>query len=314
MEQIELGKSDVVVSPLGIGTWAWGDGLYWGYGRGYGENDLQQAFEETLRDGINFFDTAEVYGMGKSEKFLGEFIRESPFGENARIATKCFPLPYRVSNKFLLRALRGSLKRLGLETVDLYQMHWAYPPVSVESWMDAMAEAVEKNMTRAVGVSNYNAEQVRRAHKRLAQHNIPLASNQIEYSLLHRAPDFNGVIETCRELNVTVIAYSPLKFGVLSGKYSPTNPLPGVRGGQFNVAYLTQIQPLMLELQNMAEKYGKTIPQVATNWVMQRGAIPIPGAKNLKQARENAGALGWNLARDDVEFLNEMSTHVLSAK
>lgn len=310
MEQIELGTSGVHVSRLGIGTWAWGDGLYWGFGRGYGENDLHQAFDETLRVGINFFDTAEIYGMGKSEKFLGEFIRESPFGENARIATKCFPMPYRVSNKFLLRALRGSLKRLGLQTVDLYQMHWAYPPVAIESWMDAMAEAVEKNMTRAVGVSNYNADQVRRAHKRLAQHGIPLASNQIEYNLLQRNPDFNGVIETCRALNVTVIAYSPLKFGVLSGKYSPTNPLPGVRGGQFSVAYLTKIQPLMLELKNIAQKYDKTIPQVALNWVMQRGAVPIPGAKNLKQAKENAGALGWNLSRDDVEMLDAISKQI----
>jgi len=314
MEQIELGTSGVRVSPLGIGTWAWGDNLYWGYGKGYGENDLQQAFDETLRVGINFFDTAEVYGFGKSEKFIGEFLRASPFHEQIHVATKFFPMPYRLAKSFLLRALRGSLKRLGIPTVDLYQMHWTLPPVAIETWMDAMAEAVEKNLTRAVGVSNYNAEQVRRAHKRLAARDIPLASNQIEYNLLQRGAEFNGMVETCRELNVTIIAYGPLKYGILTGKYSPSNPLPGARGGQYNAAYLAHIQPLMMELKKVAQKYDKTLSQVAINWVMQRGALPIPGAKNLKQAQENAGAYGWNLASDDVELLNEMSTRVYTAR
>jgi aryl-alcohol dehydrogenase-like predicted oxidoreductase len=313
MDQIELGKSGVRVSPLGIGTWAWGDNLYWGYGKGYGKADLKQAFDDTLRADINFFDTAEVYGLGKSEKFLGEFLRAAERNPNVNlrpgvhIATKFFPLPYRLSKSFLLHALRGSLKRLGLQTVDLYQMHWAFPPVSIETWMDAMAEAVEKKLTRAVGVSNYNADQVRRAHKRLAQRGIPLASNQIEYSLLHRSPDFNGVMETCRELNVTVIAYSPLKFGILTGKYSPAHPLPGARGSQFSYAYLTRVQPLLTVLQQVAEKNSKSMSQTAIRWVMQRGALPIPGAKNLNQARENAGALGWNLSDQDMGLLNDVS-------
>ncbi len=308
--KIELGKSGVMVSPLGIGTWAWGDGLYWGYGKGYGENDLQQAFDETMRNGIDFFDTAEIYGFGKSEKFIAEFKRASPLRENVRVATKFFPLPYRLTRGFLLNALRGSLKRLEMQTVDLYQIHNPFPPVAIETWMDAMAEAVEKNLTRAVGVSNYNAAQVRRAHTRLASHGIPLASNQIEYNLLQRGPDFGGVMEMCRELNVTVIAYSPLKYGVLTGKYSPTNPLPGARRAQFSIAYLTHIQPLMTALRDMAEKYQKTIPQIALNWVMQRGALPIPGAKNLKQARENAGAVGWGLLGEDMEVLSQLSERI----
>lgn len=320
MKQIELGSSGVKVSSLGIGTWAWGDNLYWGYGKGYGENDLQLAFDETLRAGIDFFDTAEIYGFGKSEKFIGEFLRiaaqrdGASIRDNVHIATKFACLPYRVTKSSLLRALRGSLKRLGVSQVDLYQIHWNFAAMSIETMMDAMAEAVEKKLTRAVGVSNYNVEQVRRAHKRLAAHNIPLASNQIEYNLLQRGAEFNGMVETCRELNVTIIAYSPMRFGVLTGKYSPTNPLPGARGRQFSVAYLAQIEPFMAELKKVAQKYDKSIPQVAINWVMQRGAIPIPGAKNLKQAQENAGALGWNLAREDVEFLNEMSTRVHAAR
>lgn len=310
MDQVELGKSGVMVSRLGIGTWAWGDGLYWGYGNGYGETDLHQAFDETLRDGIDFFDTAEVYGFGKSEKFIGAFQRASALGSTAHVATKFFPLPWRLTRGQVVSALRGSLKRLGMETVDLYQIHWYVPWVSTETLMDGLAEAVQKNMTRAVGVSNYNAAQVRRAHKRLAENGIPLASNQIQYNLLQRSPDMDGTIETCRELGVTVIAYSPLKYGVLTGKYDPTHPLPGARGRQFDAAYLQHVEPMMAALRGMAEKYQKTLAQVAINWVMQRGAIPIPGAKNLKQAHENAGALGWNLSVDDTQQLDELGRRV----
>lgn len=307
---IELGKSGVSVSTLGIGTWAWGDSLYWGFGKGYDENDLQQAFDETLRDGINFFDTAEIYGFGKSEQFIGTFKNESPFGDTVRIATKFAPLPWRLTRGQVVSALRASLKRLQVETVDLYQIHFHVPWVSVETLMDGLAETVDKKMTRAVGVSNYNAAQVRRAHKRLASHSVPLASNQIEYSLLQRAPDFNGVIETCRELGVTVIAYSPLKYGVLTGKYDPTHPLPGARGRQFNSAYLARVHPLLTELRATAAKYNRTLPQAAVNWAMQMGTLPIPGAKNLKQSRENAGALGWVMDAADVQRLDAISKQV----
>lgn len=309
-EKMELGKSGVQVSTLGIGTWAWGDGLYWGYGGSYGEADLKQAFDETLADGIDFFDTAEVYGFGKSEKFIGTFRKASPLGQTARIATKFFPVPWRLTSGQVVSALRGSLKRLQIETVDLYQVHWHSPLISVETVMDGMAEAVRKNMTRAVGVSNYNVEQVRRAHARLAAHGIPLASNQIEYNLLQRGPDFGGMMKTCRELGVTVIAYSPLKYGVLTGKYSATKPLPGARGGQFGPVYLNQVEPLLAALREIAAKNGKTVPQTAVNWVMQRGALPIPGAKNLRQARENAGALGWALSAEDMATLTTLSDKI----
>jgi aryl-alcohol dehydrogenase-like predicted oxidoreductase len=314
MDTFRLGAGNVTVSPLGIGTWSWGDNLYWGYGKGYGESDLRQAFGESLQAGVTLFDTAEIYGFGKSESFIGKFRRDSPLGSNARIATKFFPLPWRLTRGQVLSALRGSLRRLGVSTVDLYQIHWPSPLFSIDTMMDALAEAVEKNMTRAVGVSNFNAEQVRRAHKRLASRGIPLASNQVEYNLLQRAPDFNGLVETCRELNVSIIAYSPLKFGILTGKYSPSNPLPGARGGQFNAAYLTSVQPMLVELKRLSEQYQKSMSQIAINWVMQRGALPIPGAKNARQARENAGALGWSLSPEGVDVLDKIGVSILRAR
>lgn len=314
-DAIELGKSGVRVSPLGTGTWSWGDDFYWGYGSGYGENDVHQAFDESLRAGIDFFDTAEMYGFGKSEKFIGEFLRAArasnpSIADDLHIATKYAPLPWRLTRGQVVRALRASLKRLGLATVDLYQIHWDMPWARVDSMMDGLADAVEQKLTRAVGVSNYNAARVRRAHGRLASRGVPLATNQIQYNLLSRGPDFDGTMETCRALGVTVIAYSPIKYGVLSGKYTPANPPPGMRGRQFNPAYLKKVEPLIDTVRAVAAKYDKTLAQVAIRWVIQRDALPIPGAKNLKQARENAGALGWTLAPDDMELLNQESERI----
>ena len=191
-ETIQLGKTDVRVPPLGIGTWQWGDSMMWGYGKGYAEGEIQAAFDASVAAGITCFDTAEMYGFGKSERFLGKFIRAD--GQPAVVATKFFPVPWRLGKGSLLRALRGSLKRLGMQQVDLYQIHFPLPPVSIETWMDGLADAVQAGLTRAVGVSNYNVEQTRRAHAALAKRGVPLASNQVEYSLLKRDPERTGLL------------------------------------------------------------------------------------------------------------------------
>ncbi len=304
--QVSLGPGGPLISPLGIGTWAWGDRLFWGYGRGYADEDIQGAFRASLEAGINFFDTAEVYGFGRSEKFLGQFAAGAE--QNPVIATKFFPYPWRLTKDSLLRAARGSVKRLRVRQIDLYQLHWPTPPVSVETWMSAMADAVEAGLVRLVGVSNCNVELTRRAHAALAARGIPLASNQIEYNLLHRQPERNGLIETCRELGVTVIAYSPLAMGVLTGKYTPDNPPSGYRGMQYKRELLARVQPLIALLREIGEKHGgKTPAQVAINWVICKGAVPIPGAKNARQARDNAGAMGWRLTDDEVAVLDSAS-------
>lgn len=304
-EQIGLGQTEIRIPPLGIGTWQWGDRLMWGFGKGYGEGDLQAAFEASLAAGLTFFDTAEVYGFGQAERYLGQFIRAS--GRRVIIAAKFFPFPWRLSKGSLLRALRGSLTRLGLEQVDLYQIHWPFPPAPIETWMDALADAVEAGLARAVGVSNYNIAQMRRAHAALAKRGVPLASNQVEYSLLERAPERTGLLSLCQELGVTLIAYSPLRKGLLTGKYTPESPPTGARNRLFRPEYLARIQPLIGLLQQVAEKRGVTPAQAALNWLICQGAVPIPGAKNARHATENAGALGWRLTPDEVAALSAAS-------
>src|SRR5258708_26508013 len=250
--------TDLYVSPLGIGTWAWGDRIVWGYGQGgFTDEDLQAAFRATLDTGINFFDTAELYGFPAhtSEKLLGRFMQGAP--ERVIVATKFFPLPWRFMKSQLISALRHSLDRLQVARVDLYQIHWPSPPGSIETWMDALADAVQAGYTRTVGVSNYNAQQMRRAHAVLARRGVPLASNQVEYSLLKRDPEHNGVLAARRELGVTLIAYSPLGMGMLTGKYTPDNPPTGWRSRQYNREYLASLQPLIGLLREIRTGHGR---------------------------------------------------------
>jgi aryl-alcohol dehydrogenase-like predicted oxidoreductase len=166
--------------------------------------------------------------------------------------------------------------------------------------MDAMAGAVEAGWVRAVGVSNYSSEQTRRAHAALAKRGISLASNQVKYSLLHRAPERSGLVQACRELNVTLIAYSPIAQGVLTGKFTPSHPPPGARGRGYNRERLSRIQPLVSYLREIGTGHGgKTPAQVALNWVMCKGAVPIPGVKNVRQTLEILGAMGWRLSESE---------------
>lgn len=308
---VDLGDG-LRVAPLGVGAWAWGTKRLWGYGGEYGRDDVEAAFRTSLAGGVRLVDTAEIYGNGASERIIGEILREGAFGdadEQPVIATKF--APYRPYSGSLPGALDRSLVRLGLAAVDLYQVHFPNPLLSIERLMDHLAEAVKEGKVRHVGVSNYNAEQMRRAHDRLAAHGVPLASNQVQYSLLERAPETNGVLGLCRELGVTLIAYSPLAQGLLSGKYGPgVKPSGLVRrfSRAFRDSNLEEIQPLVNALRRIGEAHGKTSSQVALNWlVTQQNVLAIPGAKNEEQARQNAGALGWTLSPEEVGELDQLT-------
>jgi aryl-alcohol dehydrogenase-like predicted oxidoreductase len=294
---------------IGIGTWAWGDRFVWGYGHKYHEEDIVQAFQESIKNNVVFFDTAEVYGQGKSESFLGKLIPGSKIPP--KIATKIMPFPWRLGKQALRHALKGSLGRLGVEKVALYQMHWPLPLVPVESWMKQMAEVFSEGLIEAIGVSNYGLEKTKRSVESLKKFGYPLASNQLEYHLLERRIEKNGLMQYCIENGIKVIAYSPLAMGILSGKYTPENPPKGARASQYTRELLAKIQPLIKMLKKFGQDHdGKTASQVALNWVICKGALPIPGAKNAKQAAENAGATRWKLTGQEVKQLDEMSETV----
>jgi aryl-alcohol dehydrogenase-like predicted oxidoreductase len=174
--------------------------------------------------------------------------------------------------------------------------------------MEQLADAVEAGKVKAVGVSNYSAEQMREAHAALARRGIPLASNQVQYSLLHRQPEIDGVLDTCRELGITLIAYSPLAGGALTGKYSATQRASGLRRflPNFSRKGMAAVQPVLALLHQLGEQYAKTPSQVALRWLVENPLVlPIPGAKNGKQASENAGTLSFSLTAEEVEMLSQ---------
>jgi len=307
MATTTLGNTGIEVTPMGFGTWAWGDSIFWGYGKDYGEMDLRLAFQAAVNNGITFLDTAEVYGLGKSEELIGKFIKET--NATTQIATKYMPLPWRFRAEDVADAVTASLKRLKMPSVDLYQVHFPFPSfLSQEGLMNALADEVQQGRIKAVGVSNYSAEQLREAHRLLARRGVPLAVNQVRYSLITREIETNGVLAAARELGVTILAYSPLAQGLLTGKYTMINPPTGARSfdKRFQTAGLIKLQPVLDKLNELGEKYSKTPAQVALNWLIcQPGVIPIPGIKTADQVDQNAGAMGWELSEIDAIELRQ---------
>jgi aryl-alcohol dehydrogenase-like predicted oxidoreductase len=304
--RVRLGRSPLEVVPLGVGCWAWGDREYWRYEEDHGPRDVVAAFDACLQAGLDLFDTAEAYGWGKSEQILGALARRS--GRALVIATKYAPLAGRGGVGAIAKGLAGSLKRLGLPCVDLYQMHWADTrETPIAPAMDVFAAAVNAGHIRAVGVSNFRASEMRAAHAALERHGVPLATNQVHYSLLHRAPEVDGVLDACRELGVTLLAYSPLEQGLLTGKYTPgALPVgPRAEAACFSPDNVAAAQPVIAKLRAMGEAHGVEPASVALAWLLARpGVVPLAGAKTGEQAARNAEALAVTLSEGEVAELD----------
>lgn len=310
--KMTLGRSNVQVPRLGVGAMVWGDpkGLarlhpaQTAYGGSHGIEEERRAVEISLAAGVNLFDTAAMYSGGAAESRLGELTR----GRDVMIATK-YPSGFSFRVEDFPKELEATLARLGRPSIDLYQHHYPNARLSIPKLMDLVADAVEAGKVKAVGVSNYSAEQMREAHAALAKHGIPLASNQVEYSLLHRKPEVDGVLDACRELGITLMAYSPLAGGMLTGKYSAQNRPGGFFRRilpQYNRKTLEAIQPVIKLLREIGGRYSKSPNQVALRWLMENPIVlPIPGAKNGKQAEENAGALSFSLTAQEMDMLSQ---------
>ena len=300
---VAIGPTALRVPSLGVGAWSWGDARYWGFGERHTSRDVLDAYMASVDAGVRLFDTAEVYGHGASEQVLGWLARRA--GAPVVLATKYAPLRGRGGARALLPALRGSLRRMGAARVDLYQVHWAdSDEVAIDDVMGALADAVAEGLVTAVGVSNYTAGEMRRAHAALARRGVALASNQVRYNALHRAPETDGVLDACRELGASLLAYSPLEQGVLLGSYGPGRVPAGPRGEApwFAPAHLAAAAPVAALLREVGAAAGDRPPeQVALNWLRAKpGVIPLAGARTGEQAARNAGALGWALGEEAV--------------
>ena len=310
---VELGGSGVSIPPLGVGTWAWGDKGTWGmggYDSSYSEDTILEAWQASIAAGVVLFDTAEIYGRGESERIIGRLLaHDRSVRDQVVIASKFMPSPWKVAvTSALTAAAEASRERLGVEVIDLYQIHGPISLRSHEALAEALAEAHRRGLVKAVGVSNYSVKETRSIDAALRKRGLQLASNQIEFSLLRTMPEQSGLLACCRELGVVPLAYSPIGQGRLTGKYSAANPPPKSR--TFSNHPMEQVDAVVAELRRIGEANGSRTPgQVALAWIIAKGAVPIPGAKNRRQAEENAGALGWQMSAEDVAALDAVAIY-----
>lgn len=305
---------------MGCGTWAWGNRLLWGYDESM-DDELQAVFNQCVANGVTLFDTGDSYGTGKlngrSEELLGRFQNEymGVSKDNICIATKLAAYPWRLTRSSMVSAGKSSARRLG-RNIDLVQLHWStanYAPWQEWALLDGLADLYEQGLVKGVGLSNFGPKRLKKVHQKFTERGVPIATLQVQYSLLSTYPVTElGIKEVCDELGIKLIAYSPLALGILTGKYSSKNSggnpdkssFPkGIRSILFR-QLLPGARSLLDSLQAVAKSRNKTMSQVAINWCICKGAIPIPGAKNLKQVQQNIGALGWELDSGEVAELD----------
>mmetsp|Transcript_25009 Transcript_25009/g.67977 ORF Transcript_25009/g.67977 Transcript_25009/m.67977 type:complete len:391 (+) Transcript_25009:16-1188(+) len=312
----------IEVGPMGLGTWSWGNQFLWGYNEQM-DGELQEVFNLAVSQGVNLFDTADSYGTGKlngkSELLLGEFSKSYPGPQKVRddihIATKFASYPWRILPGSVVSACKGSAERLGVDSISLGQLHWStanYAPLQDRALQAGIADCYEQGLVRAIGVSNYGPKELRKFKAYLNKREVPLATAQIQFSLLSCGKEQAETKALCDDLGITLIAYSPLALGLLTGKYSLEDKasLPSGPRGQLFRSLLPKVQPLLDTLEAIAASRNKNMSQVAINWCICKGTIPIPGAKTLNQAQSNLGALGWRLSASEVAELDSVSANL----
>jgi aryl-alcohol dehydrogenase-like predicted oxidoreductase len=316
----KFGPTSMRLSPLGLGCWQFSkaNGLVGGFWPKLDNELVHDIVKVSLEGGINWFDTAEVYGGGESEQILAESLKAAgPLAKDVHIATKWWPTFRTAGN--IPRTIGERQRRLQGYPIDLYMVHQPFSFSSVASEMRQMAKLAEQGKIRNVGVSNFNAKRMREADRVLREHGLRLASNQVKYSLLDRRIERNGILETAQELGAAIIAYSPLEQGILSGKFhlDPTliRKAPGPRRLMkgFKPTGLRQTQPLIEALERLAKTYSASATQVALNWVIHahgESVFAIPGASKLRHAEENVRAMGFRLSESELGELSEISTRV----
>jgi aryl-alcohol dehydrogenase-like predicted oxidoreductase len=312
MQTRRLGDTDLILTTVGLGTWAMGGPWQYGWGP-QDDDDAIAAILAGLDKGINWIDTAPVYGLGHSEDLLGQALRmtkHKPF-----IATKCGLLwndkrekVPNLSPQSIRKECESSLKRLGIDRIDLYQMHWPDPDQDIEQAWEAMAKLAEQGKVRHLGVSNYNIAQMERIRKI-----HPIASLQPPYSMLHREVEVE-ILGYCARHKIGVVAYSPMQRGLLTGKFSHERLValaPGDhrrRMPEFQDPQFSATLVMVEQLKKIARRHGRTAAQLAVSWVLRRPEVTaaIVGARRPEQIVETAPASDWTLTREDIDEIEKL--------
>jgi aryl-alcohol dehydrogenase-like predicted oxidoreductase len=314
MQKRRLGRTDIEISPIGLGTWQLSEGV--GFNKqfwpGLSQDIVDDIVKAAVDGGISWFDTAEVYGNGCSERDLSSALVKTGIGKgDVVIATKWWPLLR--TARSIRSTIDTRLSCLSPFPIDLYQIHNPSALASIAAQMNAMADLVETGKIRAVGVSNFSAKMMRKAHDALAKRGIPLASNQIRYNILSRNPETNGVLATAKELGMTIICYSPLEFGLLTGKFHRDPNLLQSRPFARRKILAKNIEssrPVIDALEEIADAHGATVSQIALNWLVNFSGnmvVAIPGASKPEHAGESAGAMNITLTSEEMERIDLIS-------
>jgi len=311
-----LGQTGIMVTPIGLGCWQFSKqnnmaGKFWPT---LEDNLIEKIVSLSIDGGINWFDTAEIYGGGESEKALSKALRaagKKP-GE-VIVATKWWPMFRFASN--IKKTIAERIRLLEPYPIDLYQVHQPWGFSGEKSEMKAMAELFNRKLIKAIGVSNFSAQKMENSWATLQISGIPLASNQVRYNLLDRRIESNRVLELAKKLGITIIAYSPLAQGLLTGKFHDNPELLKNIGfrryrSQFKPEGLEKSRPVIILLNELALKYNVTPSQVALNWLIQFNGdtvVAIPGATKEIHVKENCGAMSFSLSDEDMSRLDSVS-------
>jgi len=318
MQLRHLGKTDIEITPIGLGCWQFAQGKTVGgqFWPSLDDETTDAIVQESIGGGINWFDSAEAYGRGRSEAGLSRALkRAGKANGEVVVATKWFPMGRTAGN--IPKNVEVRLGFLDGYAIDLFQVHWHIGCLSsYAAQMEAMAGLVEQKKIRSVGISNFKAKGMRTCHAALQRRGVPLASNQVRYSILDRRIEGNGVLEAAKELGVTIIAYSPLAQGLATGKFHDDPKLIKRRVGPrkwmsgFRGRGLEKSRPVIDALREIAARHQASPSQVGLNWLASfhgETVVVIPGATKVKQAQDNVGALGFTLSSDELTRLDEVS-------
>ncbi|MBQ6520809.1 MAG: aldo/keto reductase [Anaerolineaceae bacterium] len=292
---------------IGAGTWAWGDRLVWGYGQEYRKDDLLSAFRRYINDGVLFFSTSPTFGDGESERILGEFNAKTP--RDLLIASKYVPRLWHLRRSDFMESLKQSMLRLGVSKLDIYEIAPPTGAMTVSRLAECAAEALELGLIEQVGLSGFDAHQIDTFNEAISRFGYSISCLETPYNLLDRSIEKNGVLDLCHSLNIAVLAQQPLAMGLLTGKYDGEAPAAGSRR-QMMLRYHTPRLDILLRTMNHIglENNGKNCAQVALNWILKKGVIPIPGTKSLSQAIENAQTPNWRMSPEQTALLDTLTS------
>ncbi|WBX99267.1 aldo/keto reductase [Chryseobacterium gambrini] len=292
---------------IALGTWSWGAGFAGSdqvFGNHLTTGELKPVFDAALKSGLNLWDTALVYGMGSSEKVVGEFIKDYP-REDLFISTKFTPQFAKESANPVEEMLHQSFENLGTEYVDFY---WIHNPVGAPKWVSGLIPLLKSGKVKNVGVSNHNLEQIQQANDILAKEGFKISAVQNHYSLLYRSSEDAGILDYCNRNDITFFAYMVLEQGALSGKYNTQNPLPegSGRGNTYN-KILPQLEELTNAMRIIGEHKNASVAQIAVAWAIAKRTLPIIGVTKIDQVEEMVKASVIELSQDEMDTLETLA-------